>query len=410
MTILKLLRALLAVARLTASDTRSGSGSNELRRARDYNRQKERLVLIGLLLSTLSGTLFIFSGGGAKLRTRVERRAGHGLGGQCATTAIYGLLGWLAGLPLGYYSGFVIEHRFGLSNQTRRAWLGEQIKGLGLMLAFEIPLTTGAYAVIRRWPRAWWAILSGLSVPLTVLLAQLFPVLIAPIFNKYEPLRDRALAERLKQLAAESGIQVADVLQMDMSRQTEKANAFFAGLGPTKRIVLADTLLEKFTPEEIEAVVAHETGHQAHHDIWRFVALGTAFTFILTYTVSRAANWSLVRFGRKIGTSDLGDVATLPLLGWILSLAGLVLTPLQSAYSRRIERNADTFALRLTHDPLGFGSAMTRLAEVNLSDPKPPAVVRYLLYSHPPVAERIERARAFARENALPEPSPLRVE
>ena len=384
--------------------------AQQVQKARRYNREKERLHLIGLAFGLVSGALVVFSGSGAGLRSRVQRRAGGGIAGRSAVVALYALLSWLAGLPLSYYSGYVVEHRYDLSNQSHRGWAWDQLKGLGLGLALEVPLVDGVYAVIGRWPRRWWAIVSAASIPLTVVMAQLFPVLIAPIFNKYEPLKDQELARRLKDLAAGSGVRVADVLQMDMSRQTKKANAFFAGLGATKRIVLADTLLDNFTSEEIEYVVAHEIAHQAHGDIWRLVAVGSAFTVGMSWLVDRVARRLLDNLGRRIGVDDLADVATLPLLGWLLSVAGLVLGPVQNAYSRAIERRADAFAFRLTRDPLNAASGLARLGEVNLSDPKPPALVRYLLYSHPPVVERVEHARRFARENALPVPPPLHGE
>ncbi|MDI3340026.1 MAG: M48 family metallopeptidase [Sphaerobacter sp.] len=409
---LTVVRGALALRRLAAAGTAGAPAPvdrERLRRARAYNRTKERLYLLSVAASLVAGALVVFSGTAARIRTAVQRRAGWGLPGEAATGATYALLTWLAGLPLSYLSGYVVEHRYGLSNQSRAAWLGEQAKGLGVGLTLQIPLVAAGYATIRRWPRAWWAIVSAASIPLTVLLAQLGPVLIMPLFNRYEPLKDRELAERLKALAARSGIAVADVLQTDMSRQTKKANAFFAGLGRTRRIVLGDTLLEQFTPEEIEVIVAHEIAHQAHRDLWRLIALGSGFTVALSFLVDRLARATLRRYGHRIGTRRLDDIATMPLLAWILSLAGLILGPVQNWYSRRIERRADRFALELTRDPAAFGSAMTRLAAVNLSDPQPPALVRYLLSSHPSIAERIEHARRYAAEHDLPAPEPLTV-
>lgn len=407
-----LIRAALGVVRLAAAPERTAAprvSREDLTRARRYNREKEQLYLVGTLLSLVIGALVVFTGTVTRLRAAVQQRVGtrRRLAGDLGTTALFGLITWLVSLPLSYLNGYVIEHRYGLSNQTRRSWASDHLKGLGISLVFELPVVLGAYAAIRRWPRTWWAIVSAAMIPLTVLLAQLYPVLIAPLFNKYEPLKDNDLAERLKRIAEESGIHVAEVLQMDMSRQTKKANAFFAGLGRTKRIVLADTLLEEFTPEEIEVILAHEIAHQAHRDIWRFIALGSGFTVALSWLVDRLGRGMLARFGRQIGTRQLGDIATMPLLMWLLSLAGLILGPIQNWYSRRIERRADAFALDLTRDPASFGSAMTRLAAVNLADPAPPALVRYLLYSHPPIVERIDHARAFAAEHDLPAPEPM---
>ncbi|HET7036854.1 MAG TPA: M48 family metalloprotease, partial [Thermomicrobiaceae bacterium] len=179
------------------------------------------------------------------------------------------------------------------------------------------------------------------------------------------------------------------------SKQTKKANAFFAGLGGTKRIVLGDTLVEDFSPEEIEVVVAHEMGHQAHRDIWRLVTVGTLGTAASTFVVERAARWAVERFPRRLHLRSLDDVAALPLLAFISGLVGLVLMPLANAYSRRLERRADTFALNLTRTPRAFIGSMRRLAEQNLADPNPSALVKYLLYSHPPIEQRIAHAQEW---------------
>lgn len=406
---IKIARVMLLMIKLAAPGSKVTIDQEERDRARRYNRQKEQLFLVGLLISWVAGAIFVFSGLAAKVRRAAGNLAGRGLKGQSLAVVFYALLSWLASLPLSFYSGFVLEHRYDLSHQTVPAWLWDHLKGLGLGLGLEVPGADLAYAVIRRWPQTWWAILTALSLPFTVLLAQLYPVLIAPIFNKFEPVRNEQLVERLKTLAAKSGIQVAGVMQMDMSRRTKKANAFFAGLGPTKRIVLADTLIDNFTPEEIEVIVAHEMGHQVHRDIWRGIAIGTLFTFAGSYILDRIAGFILRRFGGMIGVSKLDNVATLPLLGWILSVVGIVLMPIQNAYSRYIEREADTYALQLTDDPEAFASAMERLAALNLADPNPPTLVKYFLYSHPPIIDRVDHAREFARDHDLPVPEPMRA-
>ncbi len=404
---IRITRVILLMIKLAAPSGKVTIDREERDRARRYNRQKEQLFLIGLLISWIAGAVFVFSGLAASVRRSAANLAGRGLKGQSLAVVFYALLSWVFSLPLSFYSGYILEHRYNLSHEKIPSWLWDHVKGLGLGLGLEVPGANLAYAVIRRWPRAWWVILTGLSLPFTVLLAQLFPVLIAPLFNKYEPVRDEQLVERLKALAAKSGIHVASVMQMDMSRRTKKANAFFAGLGPTKRIVLADTLIENFTPKEIEVIVAHEMGHQVHRDIWRGIAIGTIFTFAGSYALNRIARFILRRFGGKIGTTRLDNVATLPLLGWILSFIGIVLMPIQNAYSRYIEREADTYALELTKDPEAFASAMERLAALNLADPNPPALVKYVLHSHPPIIDRVDHAREFARDHGLPVPEPM---
>jgi STE24 endopeptidase len=216
--------------------------------------------------------------------------------------------------------------------------------------------------------------------------------LIAPRFNRYEPLQDTQLAARLTTLTDKAGINVAGVLQMDMSRRTNKANAFFAGIGPTKRIVLSDTLIAQFSPDEIEGIVAHEAGHQAHRDIWRFVALSGVMTLASAYAVDLIAKRALRAWPKLVGTSQLSDRRSLPVLGLAFSIVGLALTPAQLAYSRHIERRADRYAIALTEQPRAYADAMRRLAASNLADPQPPRLITWLLHSHPPLAERIAAA------------------
>lgn len=370
----------------------------ERARAARYNRTRQWLTLAGFAWSGVTAFAALASGLSARLRDGAERVAPRRLGPTMPYTLATSLLATLASLPLSYYGGYTVEQRYGLSNQTRRAWAGEQVKGIGVGLALELPLAQGAYWIIGRWPQRWWAILSALTVPFTIVLANLAPVLILPLFNRFEPPRDRALAERIKALAATQGVTVSEVLQMDMSRQTKKANAFFTGVGNTKRIILGDTLLAEFTPDEVEVVLAHELAHQVHRDLWKLIGLGTLMTVAIAYTVHRLADPLLARGADRFGLDrerGVADVAALPLLGLLFGAASLALLPLQNAISRElIEWPADRYALDLTGKHAAFVSAMEKLGRLNLADPHPPALVKYLLYSHPPIAERIARATA----------------
>ena len=396
MTIWRMVWKILVSTRGVVADSPTGGENPE--RAKAYNHAKQRLMLVGMILSAIGGALMVVSRIPVRLNQRGERLTSNRFAQRSFFTVVITLLDLLASLPLSFYSGYLLEHRFELSNQTKRGWLVDQGKGLLLAIPFATLIANVMLEIIDRWPKRWWMITTALALPFTVLLSQLAPVLIAPLFNRYEPLRNRQLAERLKALAANSGINVANVMQMDMSKQTKKANAFFAGMGRTRRIVLADTLLEQFTDNEIEVIVAHEIAHQAHRDLWRFVALGTVFTAALSFAVDRIAGRIIGRFGRRIGITRMSDVTVLPLLSWLLSLIGLALAPVQNGYSRLIERRADQYALELTNDAASFASAMRRLGDLNLSGPNPSALVKYALYSHPPIAERIAHAERFATE------------
>jgi len=317
---------------------------------------------------------------------------------RLATPLYFGavtLAGWVASLPLGLLGGWLVERRFGLTKQTPRGWFADEVKGLGLSLVLQPLLLSGAWAVIRRRPKDWWLVLSGLAVPLAVVFGYLAPLVIMPIFNRFTPPEDDALAGRIRALADRSGVRIADVYRIDMSRQSEKPNAFFAGIGNSKRIALGDTLLDRFEPAEIEGVVAHELAHQAHRDIWKLAGFAAVAGFATAWATARIAPAAIRRTSAQTGVDDIADPASLPVVALTLSLLGVAVAPLQAAWSRRIERSADRFALGLTGDGETYASAMARLAAQSLADPDPPRAVVAVLYSHPPVAERIRAAREF---------------
>lgn len=376
------------------------AGDDERERAIRYNRRRELVALVGMACSALLRLLALVTGYSAWLRDRASRVAPRRVGAPMPYTLVGSLLSSLLSLPLAYYGDWVLEQRYGLSNQSRGAWLWERVKGEAIGLVLGLPVIQVVYAIIRRYPRGWWAILSALMIPFTIVLANLAPILILPLFNKYEPIRDRALAERIKALAAAQGVVVSDVLQMDMSKQTTRANAFFTGLGNTKRIVLADTLLSAFTPDEVAVVLAHELGHQVHRDIWKLIGLGAATTALTAWSTERLSAPLLARFGRRLRldpAAGLADIAALPLLSLLLGLLSLGLRPLQNAVSRNlVERSADRYALDLTSDPAAFIGAMEKLGRMNLADPQPPLLVKWFFHSHPSIEERIAFGRGYA--------------
>jgi STE24 endopeptidase len=218
-----------------------------------------------------------------------------------------------------------------------------------------------------------------------------------PLFNTFQPLRDEPLAARVRALAARGGVRVSDVYEMDMSRQSEKPNAMFTGLGNTKRIVLGDTLLAQFPDDEVEAVIAHELGHQVHGDIWRLIGFGAGAGFGMVWLLSRIAPPVLRRTRERTGVSDVADEASLPVLALLMTAMGLVLMPVQAAFSRALERSADRFGVELTGNGEAYAQAMERLAAQALADPDPPRPVVVMLYSHPPIVERIRAARTAGR-------------
>jgi STE24 endopeptidase len=367
-------------------------------KAKRYSRVRLALLLVSTIWSVSRLGWFAADRRSARLKTSIENALPARRLAAPAFFAVVTALSWLSSLPLAYLGGHLVERRFGLTQQSLRGWCADQVKSLALGMALQVPLLTAAYAVIRRRPRDWWLILSAAAVPLAVILSNLAPVLLMPLFNRFVPLRDVALAERIRPLAERSGVRVSDVYEMDMSRQSEKPNALFTGLGNTKRIILGDTLLERFADDEVEAVVAHELGHQVHGDIWRLIGFGAGAGFGLAWVVSRLAPPLLRRTSERTGVHDIGDEASLPILALLMTALGFALMPVQAAFSRWLERRADRFALALTQDGDVYARAMERLAAQSLADPDPPRPVVLLLYSHPPIAERIRAAREVARD------------
>ena len=238
-----------------------------------------------------------------------------------------------------------------------------------------------------------------LCVPFSIVLSNLAPVLLMPLFNKFEPLRDRGMAKRITDLAAGQGVRVSEVLQMDMSKQTKKANAMFTGVGNTKRIILADTLLDEFTADEVEVVLAHELGHQVHRDLWKLIGLQVPVTLVTFFAAHRLTRPIMDRFGEKWGLKvedGAADVAALPLLSLVGGAAGMVVGPALNAIIRRwIEHPADVYALDLTRKRGAFISAMEKLGKMNLSNPRPSLLVKWLLYDHPTLQERIDFGKKY---------------
>jgi STE24 endopeptidase len=365
----------------------------DVAKAKRYSRTK----LAVLLLSTLWTVVRLVWFASDQRATRLKGSIARGLPDRRLVAPVFFTvtmaLSWLSGLPVAFFGGHEVERRFGLTKQSTGGWLGDQAKGLLLGVLLQTPLLTAAYAVIRRRPRDWWLIIAGASVPLTVALSNLAPVLLMPMFNRFQPLRDEPLAARVRALAARGGMRISDVYEMDMSRQSEKPNAMFTGLGNTKRIVLGDTLLAGFSEDEVEAVVAHELGHQVHGDIWRLIGFGAGVGFGMAWLLAKIAPRAVRQTRDRTGVSDVADEASLPVLALVMTALGLLVTPMQAAFSRALERRADRFAVGLTRDGEAYARAMERLAAQALADPDPPRPVVLMLYSHPPIGERIRVAR-----------------
>ena len=361
--------------------------------AKQYARINRRLMLLDLVIGAIYTLAWLLAGWSKSLQTTLSGWNSNPWFLVAAFAMIFGGIYFLINLPLSYYSGFVLPHRFGMSNESFSGWVLDQLKSLGLSAVLGFILIEVVYVVLRLSPEWWWLWVAGIMLVFTVLLANLAPVLLMPVFYKFVPLGDEHadLVERLVRLAERAHTRVKGVFTFDLSRRTKAANAALTGLGNTRRIILGDTLIAEFTPDEIETVLAHELGHHVHKDIPVGIALESAMTLIGLYLASLGLSWGVAYFG----FSSPADVAAMPLLILVLGAYGLVTMPLGNAFSRWRERRADQYALRVTNNGSAYASALARLANQNLADVDPEPWVEFLLYSHPALKRRISMAQAF---------------
>ncbi len=302
-----------------------------------------------------------------------------------------GLVAQVFALPLSFTSGYVVEHRFGLSNQTLAAWTWERLKGLLVGAVLGLPPALVFYACLIKFGAGWWLPVGVVVFLFSVVLGRLAPILIFPLFYKFEPLEeDHSLKGRIETLCDSVGLAVKGVYRFNLSKTTRKANAAFTGLGRARRVLLADTLLDQFPEDEVLAVVAHELGHFRLRHIWKGMALGTVLTFVGLFIVARV-HVGLADGDLSGGSGQTGVAAlvTLPWLVLLLSVYGFVTGPLTNAYSRRHEFAADQYSVKLIDEGDSLATALNRLAELNLADRDPHPAVEFLFHGHPSIKRRL---------------------
>jgi STE24 endopeptidase len=364
--------------------------------ARAFARQRHRLLLWEAMLGGGFAVLVLATG----LSHRLGEWLGTWSGEPCLLVGIYALFLMaaygLAMAPLAYYGGFRLPHRFGLSTQTMRAWVVDQVKGTVLSWGLGLVVVEVIYYLLRVMPEMWWVAAGVFLLGLSVVLTTLAPVVVVPLFYKLVPLGDEELVARLTKLAERAGAGVRGVFTIDLSSKSRAANAMLMGLGRTRRIVLGDTLYGDYTADEIEVILAHELGHHVRHDVWWGLAFQSVVTLGGLYAAHVALGWGV----EVMGLSGLDDVAGLPLLALVMGASVAVTMPLGNGFSRWREGLADEYALTLTGKPRAFVSVMVRLANQNLADVEPERWVELLLHSHPAIGRRIRRGERYCGRSA----------
>ncbi len=358
--------------------------------ARGYARIRRRLWLLDTFVSVVYLLAWLFFGWAKSLAGWLRTFTTDEWLIVLGFLIVFGGIASLLELPLGYYSGYILPHRFGQSTQNFKGWVADQLKGLLIGAPLGLIVLELVYLALRLTGGWWWLWTGAGILVFSVILSNLAPVLIMPLFNKFVPLGDENadLADRLLKLAERANTKVRGVYKFDMSRRTKAANAALTGLGNTRRIVLGDTLINEFSPDEIETVLAHELGHHVHKDLPILMTFGTVMTIGGLYLASLGLHWAAGYFG----FGGPADIAGLPALGLVLAAFGLLTQPLDNAISRWRESMADEYALQSTGKAQAFASAFVRMANQNLGEVDPEKWVVFMFYDHPTLRERIQMA------------------
>jgi STE24 endopeptidase len=361
--------------------------------ARRYNRIRRWLGIADFIVGFVFLIVLLVTRWSDSLRDLAYR---WGFQGYILSLFIYVLLllviSKALSIGLDYY-GFLLERRYKLSNQKFGAWVWDEIKGFLVGLVMAGIVVELLYFTIRQWPQHWWILAWALFMALFILLAQLAPVVLFPIFYKFEPLENEELRRRLVVLSERAGTRVRGIYRWKLSEKSKKANAALTGLGNTRRIILADTLLDNYTPDEIEAVLAHELGHHVHKHIVKSIFVQATITFFGFW----AANWVLHYAVDQHMFEQLSDFANLPLLALVSVVLSFLLMPALNAYSRFNERQADRYAFESTESVEPFISSMNKLAEQNLAERSPSKWVEWFFHSHPSISRRLAAAEQWQR-------------
>ncbi len=293
--------------------------------------------------------------------------------------------------PFNIYGSFILEHKFGLTKQKIGDWLKDQLKAGALSYIISVIIFGAFYYILRHNPHNWWLVISLFWIGFSLILAKLTPVFIIPLFFKYKPLSDSALRERIINLSNKMKVKILDVFEIDFSKKTLKANAAFVGWGSTKRILLADTLKDKYSHDEIEVILAHEFAHYQMKHLLKLIIMNALSTVAVFYLIFKTNSYVLNIFG----LSSLQDLAAFPVVVMYLMVFGIITQPLGNYISRAFEKDADKAAIKITGFKEAFISMMNKLSDQNLSDRSPNPIIKFLFFDHPPTDERVKMAESL---------------
>jgi STE24 endopeptidase len=369
---------------------------NEDRAAR-YHRLRRRVAFASALLGAAGLVALVVTPASSVLAGWAVRQSGGlawPLRPALAVALVSGALGlgWeVLSFPLVFYRGFLLDRKYGLSSEPVRMWLADHLKALGLGLTLTLGAALAVYGAIHLAPDRWWFIVAALFFAVAVAISGIAPVWLLPLFYRFQPLESEARRERLLTLSKRAGVPALGVFEWGLGEKTSRANAALVGAGATRRILVSDTLLEGYSADEIEVILAHEMAHHVHHDLWTALVLEA----LIVSTSLHGSHLVATYLSPTLGLGGPSDLASLPLLVLGAGAVSVLLAPLSNAWSRFNERRADRFALRLTGRPAAFVSAMKRLGAQNLAEERPSRLVYWFFHTHPTMEQRIASAHTF---------------
>lgn len=364
-------------------------------RAQSYHRSGNVLWAVGVVWGLLVPALFLFTGLSARIRDWAWRLGRKWFFVVGIYFVIFSLISFLLSLPLAYYAGFAREHAYGLSNQTFDKWLGDSLKALLVDLVMGFLVLWVPYLLLRKSPRRWWLYTGLLTIPFLFALILVVPIWVEPLFNKFGPVKDKALEARILSLAERAGIEGGRVYEVEKSEDTETLSAYVTGFAGTKRIVFWDTTLAKMDERELLFVMGHEMGHYVLGHVWQTILFLSAVILATLYAIHRTAGWLIGRYKHRFGFDRLSDIASLPLIILLFGAYLFAATPVVLAYTRHTEHEADRFGLEITRDNRAGATAFIKLQTENLSVPRPGLLYKLWRESHPPLGERIDFCNAY---------------
>lgn len=369
-----------------------------LRKSSAYTVAQNRVGLVESILDTAILVLFLFCGGlEAYDRIISPLTDSFIIKGLLFFLPLY-LVQALIDIPFSLYRNFSLENRFGFNTMTPGLWLSDLLKSTAIGGTLVALLLTGAFAIIKLSPAAWWLWVWAFFAIVSLFLMYLSPYLIEPLFYKFEPIRAEGLEDDIRRVMSKAGLEVSRVLQVDASRRSRHSNAYFTGIGKVKRIVLFDTLLQQLDRPEILAVLAHEAGHWKKRHLLKRLVMAEAEALVACYAAFRLLEWRGLH--SLLGMGEVSFPAQLVILGFLFSLVSTLMTPVGSLLSRRHEREADCFATELTGMPEALASSLVKMSRDNLSNLHPHPLYAAIYYSHPPMAERVRELLGKAGKKA----------